>query len=87
MSDTPNLELRIQAVQLWGNSTVTLAQAAQDCIKSIEKNLEAYKGMPSVSPHVQYATDRLETALIALYEVEAALGRIVNTRMAEEENR
>ena len=82
-----DLELRIQAVQLWGNSTVTLAQAAQDCIKSIEKNFGAYKDMPSVSGEVRDATGRLETALVALYEVEAALGRIVDTRMAEEENR
>ena len=87
MSETPSLKLRTEAVRLWGTSTVTLAQSAQDCVKSIQRNLEAYAGMPSVSGDVAYASERLETALLALYDAEATLERIVTTRMAEEQNR
>jgi hypothetical protein len=87
MSTTPDREVRTQAVHLWGSSTATLAQSAQDCVKSIQGNLSAYTDLPSVSADVRYANERLEAALIALYDVEAAAQRITDARLAEERER
>lgn len=87
MSDQRSLELRTQAARLWGSSTATLTQSALDCVKSIQGNLSDYARVPSVAPDVRYAADRLETVLVALYEVEAAVRRIVDARLAEERAR
>jgi hypothetical protein len=87
MSERSSLELRTQAVRLWGSSTATLAQSAQDCVESIQGNLSAYTDLPSVSADVRYASERMEAALIALYDVEAAAQRITEARLAEEQER
>lgn len=79
--------MRDYAIRNWGSTAAENARTAENRILALVRDLEVYQDMPSVSPEVKHALERLETAIVAVYDVEAAVHRIVDTRLAEERER
>lgn len=79
-----DLELRTQAVHVWGRCALGNVRDAVSGAESLQRALGIYRELQSVSSDVSDALDLLDRALPALRRAERAVARIVDKRMREE---
>lgn len=87
MSDMPSLELRTEAVRLWGIGATEQVERAIQSTEALATYLKDYEGMVSVDDFVQAALADLCEAFAYLRRAKATIQPIVDRRLAEEQER
>ena len=80
-------DLHIEAVHLWGRAATRLADDSIRNIESLMRELDVYDGMDSAGHFVTAGLADAAEALGYLRRARAAIGPIVDARLAEERAR